>query len=139
MYDDDSLDEDDPWSGILAATMFAARATYHTTLGATPSQLVFGRDAILNTKFEADWNIIKTRKQKLIHKNNLQENSKRVHHVYKVDDEVLYKKIQTSKYGSTQYDGPFKVTKVNDNGTVSIRRGAVIETVNIRLLKPYFG
>ena len=52
------LDEDDPWSGILAATMFAVRATYHTTLQATPTQLVFGRDAILNTQFEANWNLI---------------------------------------------------------------------------------
>ena len=32
----------DPWSGILAATMFAVRATYHTTLQTSPMQLVFG-------------------------------------------------------------------------------------------------
>ena len=32
----------DPWSGILAATMFAVRATYHTPLQASPMQLVFG-------------------------------------------------------------------------------------------------
>ena len=42
------IDEDDPWSGILSAASFAIRATYHTTLRATPTQLVFGRDAILN-------------------------------------------------------------------------------------------
>ena len=35
------LDEDDPWSGILAAVMFATRAIYHTTTQATPTQLVF--------------------------------------------------------------------------------------------------
>ena len=60
-----SLDEDSPWDGILASVMFATRATIHTTLQATPSQLVFGRDAILNTRFEADWNIIRQRKQKM--------------------------------------------------------------------------
>jgi hypothetical protein len=60
----------DSWNGILSATMFALRATYHTTLDATPMQLVFGRDAILNIKFEADCQYIKRRKQKLIHKNN---------------------------------------------------------------------
>jgi hypothetical protein len=32
--------------------MFALLATIHPTLKATPSQLVFGRDAILNAKFE---------------------------------------------------------------------------------------
>jgi len=31
------LDEENPWDGILAATMFAIRATFHTTLQATPS------------------------------------------------------------------------------------------------------
>jgi hypothetical protein len=70
------LDEDDPWSGILAAAMYATRATIHTTLEATPMQLVFGRDAVLNTKFEADWKYIRDRKQKLIEQNNKQENAK---------------------------------------------------------------
>ena len=65
----DELDEDDPWSGILAATMFATRATVHTTLQKTPMQLVFGRDAILNIAHDACWNLIKDRKQKLINKN----------------------------------------------------------------------
>ena len=37
-----------PWSGILAATMFAIRSTYHKTIQASPMQLVFGQDAILN-------------------------------------------------------------------------------------------
>jgi transposase InsO family protein len=46
------LDEDDPWSGVLAAMMFATRATYHMTTQATQAQLVFGREAILNTKFD---------------------------------------------------------------------------------------
>ena len=42
-----------PWKNILAATMFAVRTTVHTTLKTLPSQLVFGRDAILNIPFEA--------------------------------------------------------------------------------------
>jgi len=40
---DSDLTIDNPWDGILSATMFALRATYHTTLPATPIQLVFGR------------------------------------------------------------------------------------------------
>ena len=52
------IDENDPWSGVLSATMFATRATLHTTLQATPSQLVFGRDAIMNIKHEANWKFI---------------------------------------------------------------------------------
>ena len=53
-FDVSNIVNKDPWSGILAATMFAVRATYHTTLQASPMQLVFGRDAILNIKHVAD-------------------------------------------------------------------------------------
>ena len=41
VYARDDMDEIDPWSGILSAAMFALRSTYHTTLEATPMQLVF--------------------------------------------------------------------------------------------------
>ena len=132
------LDEKNPWDGILAATMFATRATYHTTLQATPAQLVFGRDAILNTKFEANWNLIRERKQKLIRENNRRENAKRVKHQYKVNDKVLLRRDDLAKYKREPWEGPYKITKINDNGSVRINKGAVTETFNIRLLKPYF-
>ena len=54
-FDVSNIVNNDPWSGILAATMFAVRATYHTTLEASPIQLVFCRDAILNIKHVSDW------------------------------------------------------------------------------------
>ena len=38
------LDEKEPWKGILSATAFAVRSTFHSTLQKTPGQLVFGRD-----------------------------------------------------------------------------------------------
>ena len=48
------LDDEKPWEGILSSTMFAIRSTVHTTTQHTPSQLVFGRDAILNINQEAN-------------------------------------------------------------------------------------
>jgi len=93
------MEPEDSWEGILAAVMFAVHATYHTVLQATPSQLVFGRDAILNTQFDADWFRIKQLKQKEIHRNNVNENSKRIQHIYKEGDKVLFKEITKSKYG----------------------------------------
>ena len=132
------LDKEDPWSGILAATMFATRATYHTTLQATPSQLVFGRDAILNTQFKANWNYIKERKQKLINENNKRENSKRVLHNYKIHDKVLLKRDDKAKFNRNPWEGPFTITQVHKNGTVQIKRGAVYQTINIQLIKPFF-
>ncbi len=53
--EDNYLDEDDPWKGILSATAFAVRSTFHTTLQQTPGQLVFGRDMIFNIKHTANW------------------------------------------------------------------------------------
>ena len=49
-FDVSNIVNNDPWSGILATTMFSVRATYHTTLQASPMHLVFGQHAILNIK-----------------------------------------------------------------------------------------
>ena len=53
------LNKDDPWSGILATTMFTMRATVHTTLQATTSQLVFGQDSMLNITHDTNWKLEK--------------------------------------------------------------------------------
>jgi hypothetical protein len=42
-------------------------------------QLVLGRDAVPNTKFEAEWKHIRDGKQKLIEQNYKRENAKRTH------------------------------------------------------------
>jgi hypothetical protein len=78
------LDEEDPWKGILGATAFAVQSTFHTTLRSTPGQLVFGRDMIFNTKHEANWELIRKRKQQIIEKNNEAENAKRIPHTYNI-------------------------------------------------------
>ena len=54
-FDVSNIVNNDSWSGILAATMFAIRATYHTTLQASTMQQLFGQDAILNIKHVAKW------------------------------------------------------------------------------------
>ena len=76
----------DPWSGILAATMFAVRTTYHTTLQASPMQLVFGRDAILNIKHVADWEHIQQRKKLRMNHNNKHKNMLQNNDQYKVGE-----------------------------------------------------
>ena len=68
------LDNEIPSEGILSSTMFAIRSTLHTTTQHTPSQLVFGREAILNINKEANWQLIKQRKQAIINKGNQKEN-----------------------------------------------------------------
>ena len=127
----------DPWKDILSAVMHAVRATIHTTLNATPAQLVFGRDAILNTKFEADWKFIRQRKQFVTHKNNEQENTKIIPHNYEVGSKILSNRSYKSNYGQNPWEGPYTVVRVYNNGTVRIQKNNVTDLVNIRLIKPY--
>jgi len=130
------LDEDDPWKGVLSAVAFAIRATYHTTLRKTPGQLVFGRDMILNVQHTANWEYIRSRKQKLINKNNRLENAKRVKHTYQVGDLVMLRKGTENKY-EQPYSGPHSILQVNTNGTVRLQMGPIADTVNIRRIEPY--
>ena len=47
------------WSRILSAVIFAMHSTVHTTMQATPMQLIFGCDAKTNLSFDANWHLIK--------------------------------------------------------------------------------
>ena len=87
----DDIDDDDLWSGILGAVAFGLRATVHTTSKATPMQLVFGRDAILNIQHAANWKFIKDRKQSIFNYNNRKENKKRIPYEYRVKVLVMVK------------------------------------------------
>ena len=101
-----------------------------------PGQLIFGRDMILNMQYLADWTAIKARKQQLICKNNIIENSKCIPHQYKVGDMVMLENHCANKYEQL-YKGPYLVMQVNTNGTVCLKIGAVMDTMNIRHIHPY--
>jgi hypothetical protein len=58
------LDDKDPWGPFLSSDAYAIRSTFHTTLKATPGQLVFGRDRVLPINFMADWGAIEQQCQK---------------------------------------------------------------------------
>jgi len=112
--------------------MFAVRATYHTTLQASPIQLVFSRDAILNVKHITDWEHIRQRKQQTwINENNKRENKSQRAHQYSLGDKILIKARKHSKH-ALEYEGPYAITQVNDNGTVRFQKGIVNDVTNIR-------
>lgn len=137
IYDREDLDEQDPWSGILAAIMFGVRATYHTTLEATPMQLVFQRDAILPIDYQPDWNKIQNNKRKRIELNNARENKSRIPHEYKVGDMILITRNKRSKHGEREKDGPYPIVQVNNNGTVRYDKGTYSDIINIRKCEPF--
>jgi len=140
--DEDFETPSDRWQGTLAAVAFGMRATVHTTNRATPTQLVFNRDAIHNVRFEADWKYIKERKQRRIRQNNAKENAKRTPHAHAIGDKVKIKQDNNRKHGNDRFRGPYAVTHVYDNGTVRLTQetpagGVYTQTWNIRNVYPY--
>ena len=121
------LDEDRPFDEFLTATAYALRSTYHTTLGATPGQVVFGQDMILPVQFKTDWALIAQRKQQQIDKSNKAENKKRIAHDYEVGDKVLLNKPGILPKLAVPRTGPYDIIKVHTNGTVLIHKGVVSE------------
>ena len=87
-------------------------------------------------QYLADWTATKACKQQLIHKNNIIENSKHIPHQHKVGDMVMLENHCANKY-EQPYKGPYLVTQVNTNGTVHLKIGAVMDTMNIRCIHPY--
>jgi len=130
------LDEEDPFIGMISAICFAVRSTYHTTLQATPGQLVFGRDMIFHIETVADWQHIHHRKQALINKNNQRENAKRHEHDYAVGDKVLINVADHHKMERPRV-GPYTIVRTHTNGTVTIQKGNVTERLNIRQIVPF--
>jgi hypothetical protein len=73
---------------FLQAACFAVRSTYHTMLGATPAQLVFGQAMMIPIKFKANWTAIKQRRLQEFQQNNKSKNMKCTPHNYEVGDKV---------------------------------------------------
>ena len=129
-------EDEDPFAGIVSAVCWAVRSTYHTTLKATPGQLVFGRDMIFNIQYEADWQLIRERKLARMRDNNARENSRRIEHDYAVGDLVSLVKADFSK-AEPDREGPYKITRVHTNGTVTVQKDRVEKRLNIHQCSPW--
>jgi hypothetical protein len=118
----------------------AIRSSYHTTLQATPCQLVFGRDMIHNIAFKANWDQVQKRKQDIINKSNQKENKSQIPYEYKVGDQVVLETPEILRKLSTPCTGPYPVTNVYKNGTIRIqkgKKGIVSARLNIRRITPF--
>ena len=76
------VDEDDPWSGILATAAFSIFSTTDRQKGYSPGQWIFGRDMMLPIKHMVDWEVICQRNQTQINNDNIHENRHIVDHDY---------------------------------------------------------
>ena len=136
-FDVYNIFNNNPWSGILAATMFSIHVTYYTTLQASPMQLVFGQCAILNIKHVSDWEHIQQRKQLRINHNNKCENMRPNNHQYKVGEKILVNRKKNSNH-ELEFMGTFPITQINDYGTIRFQKRIINDATNICRIKPFF-
>ena len=131
-FDDTSLD------GILQSIAWGLRSAYHTSLQTTPGHLTFGRDMVIHATYLANWHAIRQRNQSSVLRNNARENRRRQRHTYRVGD-LVFVSNQDIKRKLAVKEGPFPITKVHTNGTITIQRStAVSERINIRRVHPVF-
>ena len=137
--DNQNVNPKAPFDEFLTAAAYAIRCAYHTTLGFSPAQLVFGRDMFMPINTNIDWEKITIRKQQRIDKNNSKENSKRTPHDYKPDDLITITRPGIIPKLSIPRLGPFKVIQTHTNGTVTIQKQPfVTQRVNNRRIRPFF-
>jgi cation transport regulator ChaB len=135
--EDHDFDYQDPWSQMLANCAWAIRSTVHSVLNATPAQIVFGRDMLFDLSFTTEYKEIMKRKQEASDVNTHKENSKRVKHEYKVNDQVLLDRGVLQRKLNPKRDGPYQGMQVYSNGTLKIQKGIYVQRVSIRRCVPY--
>jgi hypothetical protein len=122
----------------LATTMHTLRSAVSRTLNNhSPGALAFHRDMFLNIPLQANFEAIRQRRQLLINDNLRRANAKRRHHDYRINEQVLVKEKGGKKLESPT-SGPFRVTQVHANGTLSIQRAPnVTERIHLRRVFPF--
>jgi hypothetical protein len=121
-------------NAILQNVAYGLRATYHSYLTASPGQLAFRRDMIINAVYLANWKDLSHRCRQQIHRNNTQENKSRIPHEYSIGDTVYIRKSNVEQKLSP-LQGPFVIDMVHTKGIVTTRRSPMItERTNIRCL-----
>ena len=91
---------------------------------------------ILNAPYIEDWESTTRRKQQLTDKNINNENKTRKRYSYKTHKKVIVLNKKNNKY-QEPYKGPHQKTKLWKIRTVSVRRGAMKERINVRWIKPH--
>ena len=123
------------------AAQYAIRATINMTLKHTPGELAFGRDMILPIPSKVNWEYLFQNKQNVISQTNVKENLSRKQFNYKVGQRILIlnKNQQKVKLEPTVLnEGPWPITQIHTNGTVTILRNNYVERINIPRICPFF-
>jgi hypothetical protein len=110
---------------LLQNVGYGLRDTNHSFLSASPCQLVFGRDMVINAIHLANCKALSERQTAQIRENNINENKNQVAHEYLVGESVYLRKSKIEKK-LVPLQGPFPITAVYTNGTVTIQRSPTV-------------
>ena len=128
--------DDTTINAVLQGVAYGLRATYHSSLHASPGQIVFGRDMIINATYLANWKFQQLQRHKQMTLNNKKENRSRTPHSYHIGD-LVYIRRSGIEQKLSPMQGPFRIDEIHTNGTVTIRRSpAVTERIHQRRLHP---
>ena len=73
-----------------------------------------------------------------INKNNARDNLKQIPHTYRKSDYITLKKPSILRKLAIPCEGPYKVMKHNNNGSILIEKAPTkIKNVNVRRVAPY--
>lgn len=125
---------------IIGTCSHALRTTVHRTMGLSPGAATFNRDMLLDIPYVADFVRLRERRQVKIDDNLRRENNTRRNYDYQIGGQVyeITRKLNaiTNKLQSL-YRGPYLITQVHTNGTLTIQRTPTLtDRVNIRRLRP---
>ncbi|OWZ10035.1 Pol Polyprotein [Phytophthora megakarya] len=134
------LSTQEEWADFLNNTMFALRASNHSMLKASPAQLAFGRDMLVDIAHQTDWKAEHQRKVDQVRTHNERENKGRVKWTYRPGDHVLLRR-DAGVQGKMQllFDGPYEVIAVQEHGTLTLDKGRYLEKVHLRRVRPCKG
>jgi len=121
----------------ISTAAYAARAAVHNTLHASPGSLAFHWDMFLDIPIIADLHLLQHNRQILIDKQLMKANVQRIAFDYQPGQQVLKLVADPDKL-QPRYEGPYTVTTVHTNGTITIQlTPQVQERINIRCICPY--
>ena len=121
----------------FAAAAYASKTAIHCTLNISPGALVFHRDMILDIPLITDLQLLHKRRQTLIDDQLRRSNLHQRHADYQPGGSILLLTENPSSIQNRAF-GPFLITQVHTNGTVTFQRSQFIqERINIRRIKPY--
>jgi hypothetical protein len=120
---------------MLNSTVFPKPYTHTPTLTGISQRRA--PQMIYDSSFKPEWDKLLQQRQSARRTNNLRENKSRTDYQYKVGDKVLVNRDIIQRKLLPKRDGPYEVVRIYDNGTIKLRKGIVVQRINIRRLQPY--